>query len=337
MNKPFVRWILLAIKIVIAGIVMVWMFKGGKLDWSLILEGTMNPLVVVVGILGNLLLLSSAGLRWFLLLRGQGVTLRFRFVHYLTYITCFFNGFIPGGIGGDALRVAFVLKHEKARRGQAALTIVLDRVIGLFSMMLIAALFSLLLLDRITVSPPLTLLVFSTFLLVGIGPPVALLIFWMMGKIDRFPNWLKGRPNGRLEKLFRLLAEFAVYFNNGKKHVFIAILVSAVGQSLEILALLWIASNLSIHVLPFEAYFIAGPWAWLANILPVSPGGLGVGEAAFDQVCKWLSPGNATVAFGTIFLINRMCLFLASVPGLFFFLFRGYWLGESELDKKDVQ
>jgi hypothetical protein len=35
---------------------------------------------------------------------------------------------------------------------------------------------------------------------------------------------------------------------------------------------------------------IAAPLALVANVLPFTPGGLGIGEAAFDQICRWLVP-----------------------------------------------
>ncbi|HIJ83222.1 MAG: hypothetical protein HW380_2700 [Magnetococcales bacterium] len=332
MNKLFTRWILPALKLILAGAVMVWMFKGGKLDWGLILEGALAPSVVLMGIGCNLFLISSAAVRWYLLLKGQGTSFPFKFAHYLTYVTSFFNLLIPGGVGGDALRLAFVLKQPAARKGQAALTVILDRFLGLYTMLLIAAAFSLILLDHILASPPLTLLTFSTFLLVVGGPPAALFILWLMRRSHQRPNWLKGRPGGRLERIFQLATEFAIFFNSSKKMVVASILVSIVGQLVGICSMLWIAHNLEIPIVPIENVFLAAPWAWIANILPISPGGLGVGEAAFDQVCQWLSSAPLMAAFGTVFLINRLFLLLATLPGLLFFLFRSRW----NPDKKNI-
>ncbi|MBF0346424.1 MAG: flippase-like domain-containing protein [Magnetococcales bacterium] len=326
MNKPYLRWILLVLKFAIAATVMIWMFKGGKLDWSMVLEGALSFDVIGVGILCNLALVSSAGVRWHWLLKGQGVDFPFKFAHHLTYVTAFFNQLIPGGIGGDALRLAFVLKQSHARKGQAALTIILDRFLGLFSMLLIAALGSLLMFDYILASPPLMMLVFSTLLLVVGGPPGALLLLWLLRRTDRFPAWIKGHPGGRWHRLLQLGSEFANCFNSGKKHVFMALGISLFGQSLEVMSLVWIAYHLSMLIIPVKTFFLAGPWAWIANILPISPGGLGVGEAAFDQLCQWLSPVTVSAAFGTIFLVNRLFMILATIPGLLFFLFRKHFL-----------
>ncbi|MEO5327980.1 MAG: flippase-like domain-containing protein [Magnetococcus sp. THC-1_WYH] len=330
MNKPYVRWMVHLLKFVVAGAVLYWLFKGGKLHWGLILEGAMSPSVIVVGLACNLILVSMAAVRWNFLLKGQGVSLPFLFVHHLTYVTAFFNQIIPGGIGGDALRLAFVLKQPNARKGQAALTVVLDRFLGLFSLLLIAALFSVLSLAPILASPPLTLLATSTILLVLVGPPILLLFFWLVGRSQDLPRWLQGKPGGLRDRVFRLTKEFSYYFRSGKKQVFWALVVSMVSQMILIVSLIWIAYKLSILVIPMEAFFVAGPWAWVANILPISPGGLGVGEAAFDQVCQWLSPASAAVAFGTVFLINRMFMILGSLPGLLFFLFRSRWLHEDQ-------
>ncbi|MBF0111026.1 MAG: flippase-like domain-containing protein [Magnetococcales bacterium] len=329
MKSPMLRSIFLIVKLAVAGAVIFWMFKGGKLDWSLILEGALTPSVIGVGIVCNLALVSSAAVRWYWLLQGQGVRFPFRFAHHLTYITAFFNQFIPGGIGGDALRLAFVLKEARVRKGQAALTILLDRLVGLFSMFLIASLFSLTLLPRIMTSTPLSLLVFSTWLLVIAGLLGAVLVVWLMRRVDRLPAWMKGRPGGRLDRLFQLAVEFSLCFSSEKKQVVKALAISMFGQMMEVGSLIWIAIHLSLFVMPVQTFFLAGPWAWVANILPISPGGLGVGEAAFDQLCQWLSPVAVTAAFGSIFLVNRLFMILASVPGLLFLVFRDRFLPRS--------
>ncbi|MBF0414810.1 MAG: flippase-like domain-containing protein [Magnetococcales bacterium] len=319
------RWLFPVVKLLVAGAVMFWLFKSGKLNWGLILEGTLAPMVIAIGVLCNITLVSSSAVRWYLLLKGQGVSLPLHFAHNLTYITVFFNNFIPGGIGGDALRIAFVLKRSGSHRGKTVLTIIMDRFLGLYSMLLIAGTSSILYFDQVKASPPLLLLAYSTLSLVGAAPPITIFVLWLMRRTHHLPDWIKGNTGSQLNKVFLLVEQFAHYFHSRKKYVFAAILISLMGQCIAVGSFLWIAFNLSIHF-PEHNFFLATPWSWIANILPVSPGGLGVGEAAFDQICQWLMPDQIAASFGTVFLINRLFTILATLPGLMMFFLRDRFL-----------
>ena len=67
-------------------------------------------------------------------------------------------------------------------------------------------------------------------------------------------------------------------------------------------------------------YGIAGLYALIANSLPVTPGGLGIGEGAFASACIMLAPQAAQAAYGTIFLAFRCVFMLSSLPGLVAYL-----------------
>jgi uncharacterized membrane protein YbhN (UPF0104 family) len=69
-------------------------------------------------------------------------------------------------------------------------------------------------------------------------------------------------------------------------------------------------------------YGIAGLYALIANSLPVTPGGLGVGEAAFASACIVLAPQAAHAAYGTIFLAFRCVFIISTLPGLVAYLLK---------------
>lgn len=75
-----------------------------------------------------------AGWRWYLLLRVQEIHLSFRRVMGLTMIGVFFNFFIPGGTGGDAVKMFYLAKETPGQRAKALLSVVVDRMIGLFAL-----------------------------------------------------------------------------------------------------------------------------------------------------------------------------------------------------------
>jgi uncharacterized membrane protein YbhN (UPF0104 family) len=67
-------------------------------------------------------------------------------------------------------------------------------------------------------------------------------------------------------------------------------------------------------------YGIAGLYAVIANSLPVTPGGLGIGEGAFASACIMLAPQAAHAAYGTIFLAFRCVFMLSTLSGLVAYL-----------------
>jgi glycosyltransferase 2 family protein len=62
------------------------------------------------------------------------------------------------------------------------------------------------------------------------------------------------------------------------------------------------------------------PLTLVANALPLTPNGIGIGEAAFDQICRWLEPVPSGAAYSSIFFAYRTISMLASLPGLVSFV-----------------
>ena len=95
--------------------------------------------------------------------------------------------------GAVASGIVYVIRKSKAdRKGAAILTILADRLIGLYSLFVIAFLASLANLPVLLDSLPSRLLVFSLFLAVVGGPLCIALLFWAVERIpgvrDRLDN-----------------------------------------------------------------------------------------------------------------------------------------------------
>jgi uncharacterized membrane protein YbhN (UPF0104 family) len=68
----------------------------------------------------------------------------------------------------------------------------------------------------------------------------------------------------------------------------------------------------------------------VANLVPLTPGGVGIGEAAFANVLLIINPG-LTAAYATVFFALRLISTAAYLPGVFIGVF-GFHL----LDKKHL-
>lgn len=95
---------------------------------------------LVAGLLGYGFVELIATLRWQLLLRVQDIQLSFHRVFALTMVGVFFNFFIPGGTGGDAVKIFYLVKETPGRRGKALLSVLVDRLIGLLALIVFAGL-----------------------------------------------------------------------------------------------------------------------------------------------------------------------------------------------------
>ena len=77
---------------------------------------------------------------------------------------------------------------------------------------------------------------------------------------------------------------------------------------------------------------LGGFIANIANTIPLTPGGLGIGEGAFDQVCRMLESKPSGAAYGSIFLAFRTATIIVYlVLGATFLLFGQHYRLEKTL------
>ena len=81
-----------------------------------------------------------AAARWYILLRVQGVKLPVWRVGALFMLGIFFNMFMPGGTGGDVLKIVYLVKEIPGnQRGKGMLAVLMDRLIGLLALIIISS------------------------------------------------------------------------------------------------------------------------------------------------------------------------------------------------------
>jgi uncharacterized membrane protein YbhN (UPF0104 family) len=96
----------------------------------------------------------------------------------------------------------------------------------------------------------------------------------------------------------------------------LGIALSVVLHTLTLAGLVVIASGIGLGNVSTWKYFLAGTLSLAANALPVTPGGVGVGEAAFSQFMLWLEPQAGALPYATAFLAYRVISSFTLVPAL---------------------
>jgi hypothetical protein len=133
---------------------------------------------------------SLATVRWQLLLRVQGIALDWLKAGAIVIIGLFFNMFLPGLIGGDAMRLYFVFKEAPQRKTRATLSVAMDRLLGLVSIFLLAVIVVLFRFDWLNRFPPTAHITYLALAILGGSAlfVVALLITVGYGILNRLPE-----------------------------------------------------------------------------------------------------------------------------------------------------
>jgi glycosyltransferase 2 family protein len=97
-----------------------------------------DPVLVWGAFAASVLNVLISARKWQSLLSRAGIPLIFDVVAQLYWIGAFFSNFLPTGVGGDAVRL--MLAPVRNRRGTVAGTILIERLSGLFVMLLLSAL-----------------------------------------------------------------------------------------------------------------------------------------------------------------------------------------------------
>jgi uncharacterized membrane protein YbhN (UPF0104 family) len=138
---PLKKAILTLIQVCVTLGILFWVFHDPKMRsdmWEALLKA--KPLWLFAGFLCYGVVEILAAGRWYLLLRVQGVKLPVWRVGALLMLGIFFNQFLPGGTGGDLLKIFFLMKEipQKQEKAKGLLAVLMDRLIGLMALVIVS-------------------------------------------------------------------------------------------------------------------------------------------------------------------------------------------------------
>ncbi|HEY8280432.1 MAG TPA: lysylphosphatidylglycerol synthase transmembrane domain-containing protein, partial [Bdellovibrionota bacterium] len=140
MQNRFLPWLKLFLKFAFAFVILWYMIYSGRLDLAVVRQGFAHR-DYLLGSVGLVLFSLSIGLyRWKLLLEGQGVLLGMGEIVRYGMIGAFFNTTMPGAVSGDIIKAWYVIADRAGQRKTPVLTsVLLDRVMGVFGLVLVSA------------------------------------------------------------------------------------------------------------------------------------------------------------------------------------------------------
>ncbi|MBT9537133.1 MAG: flippase-like domain-containing protein [Nitrospirae bacterium] len=250
--------LLLILKLVVSSSLLYFVLSNAGVEKVFAIIKTINPFAFIGVIFIYIASIYVSSIRWRLLLPEEFKGKRL-FSFYL--IGSFFNTFLPGIVGGDAVKTYYLYK-ETNKGSLSFASVFMDRYIGFISLMTIAL-----------ISFAAGFKYVKGSLIEWLLPTIVLL--FLIGSFAIFRL--------RLGKGIKALSEFYGYFSEyrSQKMVLIKTLMLSCGiQVMAILSMYIIARGLGQHIY-LSYFFIFFPIIVTISTLPISISGIGLREGAF--------------------------------------------------------
>lgn len=249
--------------------------------------------------------------RWQLLLRAQGVDVPFGSLLRSFLVGVFFNNLLPSTIGGDAVRAWD--SSRAAGKSKAIAVVLIDRFLGLLTLMLFAAV-------GVLFSPRLTERVPALYLWVVAGTVGMGLVAWLLfGSSAATSRWLAALGNRLPERWRSRLdqAAGALLAFRGKRWVLAKALALSAGLQVAVVGNGYFFSR-ALHVdIPLSYFFLIVPLVVFVMMVPISINAIGVRENAWAFFFTAFGVANAAATgVAVAWLDYGFVLFQALVGGV---------------------
>jgi len=305
----------LVLKILVALLILFILVASGLLEPEVVVSAvTEKPLLLSMAALVYFALTLVAGGRWFLLMRAAGLDIGLRPTFHLHMTGLFFSSLLPGGAGGDLVKGYYVYRTQRDGRKALALTSVLmDRAVGVYGLVLMGMIVIALNLELALSNNFLRLnALFYFSLFIAATGFVALLLSPVR---SRLLDWIKSR-NLPGKRLVEGLANSLDTYDKQKPALAAALLLTLVIHGGLTLCFYLILQVLDLDLSFLDNAFVV-PVITLINGIPVSPGGIGVTEAAGEVLYRIMGLGDSG---SEILALYHVCVLATSLLGMPFYL-----------------
>jgi glycosyltransferase 2 family protein len=260
--------------------------------------------------------------RWYVLVRAQGLPFTVAASMRLGLIGFYLSTFLPGSVGGDIIKAAFIAR-EQSRRTVAVATVVVDRFIGLCGLFWLVTVvggvawlggFMAQVAADDAARENLQMIV-----LIAIGLTAASFVVWFAAGFvsdehaERFGLQLERVPKigSSLAELWRALH---MYRQRGGS-IAMTLLMSMVGHIGFVLSFYFAAQTLTpvTQIPTLGAHFLIVPVGMMFAASFPSPGGIGGGELGFGTLYAWVGSNFEAGVLGS--LVQRVITWALGLIG----------------------
>ena len=241
--------------------------------------------------------------RWYLLVRALDLPFTLRNAFRLSMVGYFYNTFLPGSIGGDGVKSYFIMREQPDRKGAAFATVIVDRLLGLFGLLLFSSAVGgtcwFLGDARILANSYLQkIITVAGSLVVGGVVGWVILGFLPARTIEAIGRFFAKLPLGSV--LSGMWSAIAMY-RKRPRVIYLAVPLSALAHTLMVLAF-----HCAVRVYPAQApgelaeHFVIAPIGFIAQAFIPVPGGVGGAEAVFGYLYTLMDRPEATGVIGRL-------------------------------------
>ena len=310
------RW-LSWVKVLVAVGLLAFVFLSGKIDLGEVRQSLSRWPYLLAAVLGIAVVFAFGILRWWLLLRSQGIKITFRETVAVSFIGYFWNMVMPGAVGGDLVKAYYVARRRPGKRIEAVSTIALDRLIGLFAMLTISGTAALVVPEiGFDLDPRFSRLSKLVLLLVGAGAVGTAAVLLL--DLRRF-GFLADGEAGPIRSGVRRVYNSVWLYREKKLVLLLAYLCSVGGHTFNIIIHVFLAQALGATNMGAAMYVYLIPIALVGNGLPIAPGGWGIGEAWYDFLFK-IATGKTNNVGSEIALLMHLSFNFWNLLGFFAYI-----------------
>ena len=242
--------------------------------------------------------------RWIILIRATGQCIAAKSAVWIYLVSAFIGSFLPAGVGGDAAR-AYSLARRTSEGSAAVASVAVDRLLGLLSLVIVAA-FGLLAAPD---GGPATSLRGPLLAVCLVATALLAALLWT----DR---WLFG-ASGRGSAAVMKFASAVGQYRNHRSALAVVLCLSIAVQLLRIGQAWLLGRGIDIDV-PFSYYLMFMPVGLIALMLPISVNGFGVPQGVIVWLLRPVGVASADAfALSTLIVLSGI---VANLPGAWLYL-----------------
>jgi glycosyltransferase 2 family protein len=287
---PLVNAALVALAFGLLGMV-IWQNRA---TISAVFSGPLDLKLLALALAVYFVAMFGTFVRWFFLVRVIEPKFKFSATVLLGFIGMVFNLVIPGAVGGDLIKAAY-LTRMRIRKTQAIASMVIDRIVGLLGLFILAAVAGGLAWRLAT--PDVRKLIMAAWVAVGLGVLVLVVIFSQV-LTRMFPQLSRG--HSRLSLIVSELREMSSTYRGRLDVVLGAAVLSVCNHALNVVAF-YLVGRMLFPNMPttLVQHFLMVPLTLFTTAVPLPFGALGLSEEVGQQLFQLVKhPSGALAMMG---------------------------------------
>lgn len=245
---------------------------------------------LVLGFACSFLAVCLSFYRWYCLVRCLNLPFRLRDAFRLGFLGYLLNFVAVGSVGGDVFKAIFIAREHPGRRTLAVTSVIVDRLVGMYALLLLAA-GAMLVTTIESRAPELQTIRRLTWSVAGVGTVFGIVVLSANFTTTWLAEWMASLP--KVGGVLYRLTEAVRCYRRSRGILLSMVLLGVIIHGLSAIAFFFLACGLSPLAPSFQEHLIIVPLASVAGALPFTPAGLGTFELAMQVLYERVpeSPG----------------------------------------------